>query len=281
MKFVRNHFLLSFFWLFSNINMAQVLVDKPIQLSAPGADAKIEGIKSVTQSQDAVSAEVVQKSSLTFALASGTPNALLINLSPAISAYVPGQMLSFQAAQANSGAITINVNGLGARSIKKNGSSDLAANDLKPGQMVAIIYDGVNFQMISQLGNTAGGSVSLSVGDVAQGGKVLAVWNGGQNGVAVATSDESGFYCPWQAFTACGNKTTGGMYDWQLPPGAVLNLMYTNRTSIGGFSTDYYWGTDRHSGNTDGGYAKSFLDGSQYVPCNGGPAAKVRCIRFF
>jgi len=73
---------------------------------------------------------------------------------------LPGQMLSFKAGAANTGASTLNVNGLGAKDIKKNGSADLAANDIKSGQVVTVIYDGTQFQMISQIGNASGGGNS-------------------------------------------------------------------------------------------------------------------------
>jgi hypothetical protein len=260
---------------------SQVQVDKPIQLTGSGGNAKVTGIEEVNSAEDATSAESIQKNAVTYAAATNSGNAYAVTLVPAPGAYTTGMMVHFKASAANTGTATLNVNGLGVSNIRKNFDVPLVANDIKSGQMVSVIYDGSLFQMLTPSGNASTGPASVNVGDLAQGGKIVAVWNGGLNGAAVATSDEAGFYCPWQAFTACGSKTTGGMYDWQLPPAAMLDLLYTNRVSIGGFTTDYYWGTDRHSGNTDGGYAKSFNDGSQYVPCNGGPQAKVRCIRFF
>ena len=136
---------------------AQVQLDKPIQLTGTGVDAKIEGIKSVTQAQDAVSAEVVQKNSLTYVQAAGSANAYTAALAPAITAYTTGQVVTFKANAANTAAATLNVNGLGARSIKKNADTDLAADEIKNGQIVTVIYDGTQFQMVSQLGKAAGG----------------------------------------------------------------------------------------------------------------------------
>jgi hypothetical protein len=43
------------------------------------------------------------------------------------------------------GAATLNINGLGAKTMKKLVTSDLAANDIILGQMVIIMYDGTNF----------------------------------------------------------------------------------------------------------------------------------------
>lgn len=136
---------------------AQIEVDKPIELTGTGANAKITGIDDVSAPKDAVSAEVIQANSLNYAGAAGAANAYTVALAPAIAAYQAGQLFSFKANANNTGAATVNVNGLGAIAIKKNGDADLAADDIKNGQVVTVVYDGTNFQMVSQLGNAAGG----------------------------------------------------------------------------------------------------------------------------
>jgi hypothetical protein len=79
----------------------------------------------------------------------GAADAYIITPSPAITAYVEGQIFTFKAVNANTGASTINVNAKGAKTIKKNYNEDLLANDIRAGQVVKIVYDGTNFQMIS------------------------------------------------------------------------------------------------------------------------------------
>lgn len=79
----------------------------------------------------------------------GAANAYVITPSPAITAYTAGQIFSFKAANANTTASTLNVNGIGAKTIKKLTSADLVANDITVGQLVAVEYDGTNFQLIS------------------------------------------------------------------------------------------------------------------------------------
>jgi hypothetical protein len=81
----------------------------------------------------------------------GTTNAYVITPSPAITAYTIGQIFSFKAASTNNGASTINVNGLGAKSIVKGVSSVLASADISTGQIVVVEYDGTNFQLISHI----------------------------------------------------------------------------------------------------------------------------------
>lgn len=72
-----------------------------------------------------------------------------------ISAYVTGLPISFKANTANTGAATLNVNALGAITIKKNHDQDLATGDIEAGQIVDVVYDGTNFQMQSQTASAA------------------------------------------------------------------------------------------------------------------------------
>lgn len=76
------------------------------------------------------------------------------NLSPA--AYVAGNVYRFKANTANTGAATINLNTLGAKSIVKvvgGVTTALADNDIRAGQVVDLVYDGTNMQMQSTFGN--------------------------------------------------------------------------------------------------------------------------------
>jgi hypothetical protein len=93
--------------------------------------------------------------------ASGTTYAC--NLSPAITAYVTGIGYRFKPNTTNTGASTINFNSLGAKTIKKAAggiTTDLAANDMRAGQWVDLVYDGTNMQMQSTLGNAAAGGTN-------------------------------------------------------------------------------------------------------------------------
>ena len=107
---------------------------------------------------------------LNFYVDTGTANAYAITTAPPMSSIPVGAVFNFQAAQANTGAATLNVNSLGAVPIKKNGGTgtsvglDLAPGDITAGQIVTVMYDGDNFQMQSTLGNAASGGGSGSPG---------------------------------------------------------------------------------------------------------------------
>ena len=75
----------------------------------------------------------------------GAANAYVIALTPALTARVVGMPIHFMAANANTGASTLN-DGLGAVDISKNFDQPLAAGDINAGQIVTVVWDGVDYQ---------------------------------------------------------------------------------------------------------------------------------------
>lgn len=89
------------------------------------------------------------RQSFTYGVAGGTGNAITLSVSQLL-AYAEGAMVEFRATAANTGAVTINVNGLGTRSIYKNnglGIVPLVGGDLVSGGIYRISYDGTQFQL--------------------------------------------------------------------------------------------------------------------------------------
>jgi len=135
------HFLLS----------AQVEVDKPIQLTGSGNNARITGIEAILSPSDVPNAESIQRNTLNFAPCNGVSiNTYEVDLSPPLEgSYSAGTVVHFIANHSNTGPSTLNVNSLGASSLRKNFDSQLGENDVRNGQAVSVMYDGVNFQMLS------------------------------------------------------------------------------------------------------------------------------------
>lgn len=77
-------------------------------------------------------------------------DAYAITCTPAPTAYTTGMRFTFKAGTANTGAATLNVNSLGAKTIKKNYNTDLASGDIVANQIIEVVYDGTNMQMVSQ-----------------------------------------------------------------------------------------------------------------------------------
>lgn len=73
----------------------------------------------------------------------------VISLSTAPSTYTTGMSIYFKATTANTGACTLNVNNLGAKSLKSLHDQDPADNYIEAGSIVHVVYDGTNFQIMS------------------------------------------------------------------------------------------------------------------------------------
>lgn len=84
-----------------------------------------------------------------YAASSGGSDTYAITVTPAPTVYVTGQVFRFKADVANTGAATLNVNSLGAKTIKKQVSADLTTGDILANQIVEVIYDGTNMQLVS------------------------------------------------------------------------------------------------------------------------------------
>ena len=79
-----------------------------------------------------------------YGVVSGT-NAKRITLSPAPERYIEGMTIAFKNNTPNTGSVTINVNGLGAKSIKKSNGNNLSSGNLKKDSIYTIRYNGTNF----------------------------------------------------------------------------------------------------------------------------------------
>lgn len=86
-------------------------------------------------------------------------NTITASVTPTRTAYAAGQTFRFKVANDNTGATTLNVDSIGAKTIKKvDGATDLSSGDLQSGQTVEVVYDGTNFMLTSPIGQSAPGA---------------------------------------------------------------------------------------------------------------------------
>jgi len=85
----------------------------------------------------------------------GSANAYLVAANRTIAAYFDGMRQCFHANFANTGAATLNIDSVGAKTIKKNHDQDLASGDIEQHQFVEVVYSASDdtFQMISPVAN--------------------------------------------------------------------------------------------------------------------------------
>lgn len=106
----------------------------------------------------AIPMDVLNNSFVYVGTDTGSANAYAIQFGvgqPQPSAYTNGMGVKFKAANGNSGASTINVNGLGIVSIIRANGVALSSGDITSGQIVSLTYDGTRFQMDNYLGTGA------------------------------------------------------------------------------------------------------------------------------
>ena len=90
----------------------------------------------------------VQASTTKLVTVTGT-DTITGTLSPALTAYTAGQMFYFVAGGANTGAVTLNIDGLGLRNMTREGSVALVAGDILSGEVCVVVYDGTRFQLLN------------------------------------------------------------------------------------------------------------------------------------
>ena len=91
---------------------------------------------------------------------SGTANTYVVTFPTGVipASYTAGLSVVMKVTNSNTGASTVNVNGLGAKNIYKQGSTTVTAGDLIANAVVLLVYDGTQFQVISGgSGAVAGG----------------------------------------------------------------------------------------------------------------------------
>jgi len=148
----------------------------------PMGTFKITGLGAGSAATDAAQYGQLQAGATTIATVSGT-DTLTGSLTPAIAAYATGNLFSFVAVATNTGAATINLNSLGAKSITKSGTTALAAGDLVSGQVYLIEYDGTRFQLINPSTTTPSGILPIANGGTGTTGTTANLTVDGTNAV--------------------------------------------------------------------------------------------------
>jgi hypothetical protein len=147
---------------------------------------------------------------------------------PVVAAYAAGQMFYFVATGDNTGAVTLNIDALGAKAVTRDGSVALAAGDIKSGEVVVVVYDGTRFQVVSQL-NSAGDARFANVSIASSlyvGGVSTFVGNAGFSAnVSIASAlSVGGVAAITGATTIGGNLTLNG--------GTANGVLYLNGSKV-------------------------------------------------
>lgn len=100
-------------------------------------------------------------------------NAYSVTLNPAPTVLVAGLRATVRINAANTGAATINVNGLGIKDILKSNGSALSANSLRANSVYSLVYNGTAFILQGE-----GGEYGSAVAGDVRAGKTIGTDNG-------------------------------------------------------------------------------------------------------
>jgi hypothetical protein len=114
----------------------------------PMGTYKLTGLGAGSAATDSVNLAQVQNGAATLLSSVSGADTITAVANPTLTAYATGNTFRFTSVGANTGAVTINIDSLGAKDLKKFGSTALAAGDIPSGAAVEIYYDGTQFQLI-------------------------------------------------------------------------------------------------------------------------------------
>ena len=140
-----------------------------------------------------------------------------------MSAYAAGQRFVLAVAGTNTGAVTLNINSIGAKDVKDSLGNALAAGELPTGRVIELVYDGTEFRVLSWnvpkatenfiAKTSATGSFPLPAGTTAQ----------RDGSPAVGTVRFNTSLVQFEGYTGSGWGSLGG----GLPSGAVQAFAMT------------------------------------------------------
>lgn len=125
----------------------------PATSNIPMGNNRITGLANGTARTDAATVAQIQDGGPTYLTSVSGTNTITASLT-GLAAYTAGQSFRFVAAGANTGAVTININSLGAKNITKNGTASLVSGDITSGAVYIVTYDGTQFQISGGVGST-------------------------------------------------------------------------------------------------------------------------------
>lgn len=109
---------------------------------------KLEELGNATADDDAMNLVTTRKEAYKLVGSVSGTNTITGSCTPALTAYTAGMELRLIAVADNTGAVTINIDSLGAKSVTKRGTIALQAGDILNGEMLRLVYDGTRFQIV-------------------------------------------------------------------------------------------------------------------------------------
>ncbi|CAB4160945.1 hypothetical protein UFOVP770_19 [uncultured Caudovirales phage] len=109
----------------------------------------------------------VQDGTFQFLTSVAGTNSITATAPISMTALVAGQTFRFIAAATNTSGVTLNINSIGVKSVTKNGTTALTANDILINAAITVIYDGTQFQLLNPANTVPSGVITMWSGTIA------------------------------------------------------------------------------------------------------------------
>jgi hypothetical protein len=248
---------------------------------------RITQVAGATGIDDVASANDVQSGRLLYLTSISGTNTIIGNVM-GLTAYTAGSSFRFVAAGQNTGATTLNINGLGAKDVTKAGALPLVGGEILSGGTYEVIYDGTRFQLVGAAARVipAARNSDTILAGADFGREIVATTTFTQTLTAAATLG-AGWYCQYRnngtgiiTLDPNGSETIDGATTLRLYPGEGCTIicdgsnfttvgrstglvLIQSQTASGVASVDFTTGI-----NSD--FQKIVLEISDYVPATSG-----------
>jgi hypothetical protein len=128
----------------------------------PMGGFKHTGLAAGSAATDSANLGQIQSQAFTYLGSVAGTDTITATTSPVTTSYAAGQTFRFVAAANNTGAVTLNINSLGAKAITKAGTSALVAGDILANAVYQVTYDGTQFQLANPGINISADSVTAA-----------------------------------------------------------------------------------------------------------------------
>jgi hypothetical protein len=198
--------------------MGQVHLNKPLVLTAPDSTQRsIEGLAPASQENALITLDGARSGAYHWGQAGGNGTALTLALQPVCAGYANGLSVRFMPVTPASGAVTLNVDGLGARPIYRGDGLLVSAGQLQPGIIAEAVYADSAFFLRSRAAQgcptgylQANSRLCLMRNDTIN----LSIYNAGK-----WCTDRGAMLCTWDEYiaacTALLPQLEGTFDDWE------------------------------------------------------------------
>ena len=134
------------------VAVGQVHLDQPVQFEASDSTQRqVQGLGEALQENALITLGAARSGALHFATVGGTSDTIQLSLDPPATSYTNGLALRFLPIAANTGAVVVDVDGLGMRGLLRPDLLPPSVGQLAAGTPVEIIYIDSVFLLTSRL----------------------------------------------------------------------------------------------------------------------------------